>query len=66
MENVIVGLHSMAVAFYPSAPMKHCAGTICLASVVDGSTQTVVDAAAAPRPLMHILGQLDGQLRLPR
>lgn len=26
----------------------------------------VADAAAAPRPLMHVLGALDGQTRLPR
>lgn len=66
MDNVFVAMHSVSTCFYPSAPMKHCAGAIALAGVVDGASGPVADAAAAPRPLMHVLGVLDGQTRLPR
>ena len=67
MENVFVAMHSAAGAFYHSLPMKHCAGAIFLASVLDGMTcPSMPDAAAAPRPVMHIVGMADGLLRMPR
>ena len=66
MENVFVALHSASSSFFPGYPMRHCAGVILLASVADGLSNVPVDAAAAPRPLLHVLGALDGQLRLPR
>lgn len=112
-------MHSAAAVFFPAAPMKHCAGAVMMATVMDGSVCSVgggavsrgsmvglaseqpgaaapgrvpvlapalppprtscrlhillpsspaqvPDAAASPRPLMHLLGALDGQLRLPR
>ena len=34
MENVFVGMHSMAAFFYTGSPMKHCAGSVMLASVI--------------------------------
>jgi len=47
--------------------MKNCAGSVMLGSVIDGTTcPGVPDIAAAPRPVLHVLGALDGQLRLPR
>ena len=66
MENVFVALHSASSSFFSGYPMRHCAGVILLASVADGLFNVPVDAAAAPRPLLHVLGALDGQLRLPR
>lgn len=41
MENVFVAMHSMSACFYPAAPMKHCAGAVMMAAVVDGSNCTV-------------------------
>ncbi|KAL4855800.1 hypothetical protein ACK3TF_003573 [Chlorella vulgaris] len=66
MENVFVAMHSLSAAFYDSAPMKHCAGSIMLGAVLDGTICRAATAASAPRSLMHISGQLDGQSRLPR
>ena len=59
-----MALHSISSSFFPGYPMRRCAGVILLASLADGLAE--VDAAAAPRPLMHVLGGMDGQLRLPR
>lgn len=61
-----MALHSLSAAFYESAPMKHCAGSIVMGSVLDGSICRGATVASAPRSLMHISGQLDGQSRLPR
>jgi hypothetical protein len=66
MDNVFVAMHSVSTCFYPGAPMKHCAGAVILAGAVDGTYGPIVDAAAAPRPLMHVLAAQDGQTRLPR
>lgn len=47
--------------------MKNCAGTALLGATIDGTTCAAVpDAASLPRSVMHIMGALDGQLRLPR
>lgn len=66
MENVFVSMHSVAARCYGSAPMKNCAGGIMLAAALDGTVCSAAGVANAPRPLMHIFGQLDGQLRMPR
>ena len=61
-----MAMHSLSSLMYPSVPMQHCAGAILLGAALDGSVGFVAGAAAAPRPLLHIFGAQDGQLRLPR
>jgi hypothetical protein len=66
MENVIVAMHSIAGAFCGSLPMQRCGGAVMMGAALDGTVCGTMTAATAPRPLLHIFGQLDGQLRLPR
>jgi hypothetical protein len=66
LVNVYVVLHSASVLFYAGFPMHRCAGTITLGAALDGVLCSVADARTAPRLLMHILGSLDGQARLPQ
>lgn len=52
MENVWAAMHSAAACFYPASPMKHCAGAVMLAAVVDGMICSVRPRPAfAPMPL---------------
>jgi hypothetical protein len=62
MENLFVALHSAAVLAAKGVAVQKAAGTILLGGNLLKTEDFMASAATYPRPLLHIYGQLDGQL----
>lgn len=65
-DSVFVAMHSISTIFASGFPMRNAGGVIMLGSALLPQDDFSASVYEFPRPMLHVLGSLDGQLSLSK